>query len=134
MSGGPGSTAGRRRGVARRWPRIDREPGDNGGTADVHVKIVAGARPRGRCWTRVCGWTGTGAHSAGRGRVGIGGYGRRMANNDSVLSGDGRGQVVPHVEVCPACGGAMQGRSCKVYCVTAGCELFGRVIENCAGD
>jgi len=57
-----------------------------------------------------------------------------MADDDSLLSKDGRGQVVPHVEVCPACGGRMQGRSCKVYCVTPACELYGRVIENCAGD
>ena len=45
-----------------------------------------------------------------------------------------RSQVVPHVEACPACGGPMEGRACKVYCVTPSCELFRRVIENCAGD
>ena len=42
--------------------------------------------------------------------------------------------TVPHVEVCPACGGPLHGRSCKVYCVTSSCELYGRIIENCAGD
>ncbi len=45
-----------------------------------------------------------------------------------------RSQVVPHVEVCPACAGPMEGRSCKVYCTNPGCELHGRVIENCSGD
>jgi len=42
--------------------------------------------------------------------------------------------VVPHVELCPACAGTMHGRSCKVYCLNPGCELYGRIIENCAGD
>ncbi|MFT5040782.1 MAG: hypothetical protein ACI8TX_001751, partial [Hyphomicrobiaceae bacterium] len=41
---------------------------------------------------------------------------------------------VPLVEVCPACGHAVDGHSCKVYCRNDGCELFGHIIENCAGD
>jgi hypothetical protein len=56
-----------------------------------------------------------------------------MQEHDSA-SGQRRSQVIPHVEVCPACAGAMEGRSCKVYCVNPGCELHGRVIENCSGD
>ncbi|HYB99483.1 MAG TPA: hypothetical protein VEC57_10180 [Candidatus Limnocylindrales bacterium] len=47
---------------------------------------------------------------------------------------DERTAIVPHVETCPACGGPLQGRSCKVYCINDRCELHGRVIENCAGD
>jgi hypothetical protein len=42
--------------------------------------------------------------------------------------------VVPHVESCPGCGGRLEGRACKVYCTSVACELYGRVIENCAGD
>jgi hypothetical protein len=59
-----------------------------------------------------------------------------MSSDDEKLLADGRArsQVVPHVEVCPACGGPITGRSCKVYCTNPGCELCGRVVENCAGD
>jgi hypothetical protein len=45
-----------------------------------------------------------------------------------------RTQTVPHVEVCPACGGPLDGRACKVYCRNPGCELCGRIVENCTGD
>ncbi|HEY2773199.1 MAG TPA: hypothetical protein VGK20_04000 [Candidatus Binatia bacterium] len=53
---------------------------------------------------------------------------------DSSEPRQSRTGVVPHLEVCPACGAPMQGRACKVYCVTPACELFGRIVENCAGD
>lgn len=54
--------------------------------------------------------------------------------HDTDAAASVRTQVVPHVEVCPACAGPMEGRSCKVYCTNPRCELHGRVIENCAGD
>jgi hypothetical protein len=41
---------------------------------------------------------------------------------------------VPLVEACPACGQGLDGHSCKVYCRNDGCELYGHIIENCAGD
>ena len=48
---------------------------------------------------------------------------------------DGAGEgVVPLVEACPACGGAIEGQRCKVYCTNEGCILYRRIIENCAGD
>jgi len=41
---------------------------------------------------------------------------------------------VPLVEQCPACGGALEGQRCKVYCANERCALYRRIIENCAGD
>jgi hypothetical protein len=56
-----------------------------------------------------------------------------MPNPSTALPSSGD-PVVPHVEACPGCGGSLEGRSCKVYCTNQACELYGRVIENCAGD
>jgi len=73
-------------------------------------------------------------HSSARDDGWDGRYLDRMRQRDGSSTGEARSQVVPHVEVCPACAGPIVGRSCKVYCTNPACELHGRVIENCAGD